>query len=393
MFNVFKGALMVLTRKRELFIWSLAFPILLSTMFMLMFANLDDATAFDPVATAVVADAHYDEATAFSSVIDELGEEGDDQLLDIRTFATVDEARNALTAGEVIGIVSVEADGTPKLAVSPNSGGLGVEQIGRTILDTVMNTYVRNADLLASLAADNPLALADPDLVEEALTHGNATVQVSLTHSTPVQSVRYYYALLGMAALFCGQVGMLAICETQPNLTPLGARRAIGATSRGKTLVATLAASWAISFACLLVAFLFIRFVVGVDFAGREGMCVVAIAVAALFATSLGTLLGSLPKVGFGVKTGLLTGLTCLLSLFAGLYGEPCMDLADQIAREAPVLAAVNPAKVVTDAFYSLYYYDSLVPFAEKAGILLIMTVVLFAVSALFVRRRRYASL
>lgn len=393
MFNVFKGALMVLTRKRGLFIWSLAFPILLSTMFMLMFANLDDATAFDPVATAVVADAHYDEATAFSSVIDELGEEGDDQLLDIRTFATVDEARNALTAGEVIGIVSVEADGTPKLAVSPNSGGLGVEQIGRTILDTVMNTYVRNADLLASLAADNPLALADPDLVEEALTHGNATVQVSLTHSTPVQSVRYYYALLGMAALFCGQVGMLAICETQPNLTPLGARRAIGATSRGKTLVATLAASWAISFACLLVAFLFIRFVVGVDFAGREGMCVVAIAVAALFATSLGTLLGSLPKVGFGVKTGLLTGLTCLLSLFAGLYGEPCMDLADQIAREAPVLAAVNPAKVVTDAFYSLYYYDSLVPFAEKAGILLIMTVVLFAVSALFVRRQRYASL
>ncbi|WP_303203179.1 ABC transporter permease [Raoultibacter timonensis] len=393
MFNVFKGALMVLTRKRELFIWSLAFPILLSTMFMLMFANLDDATAFDPVATAVVADAHYDEATAFSSVIDELGEEGDDQLLDIRTFATVDEARNALTAGEVIGIVSVEADGTPKLAVSPDSGGLGVEQIGRTILDTVMNTYVRNADLLASVAADNPLALADPDLVEEALTHGNATVQVSLTHSTPVQSVRYYYALLGMAALFCGQVGMLAICETQPNLTPLGARRAIGATSRGKTLVATLAASWAISFACLLVAFLFIRFVVGVDFAGREGMCVVAIAVAALFATSLGTLLGSLPKVGFGVKTGLLTGLTCLLSLFAGLYGEPCMDLADQIAREAPVLAAVNPAKVVTDAFYSLYYYDSLVPFAEKAGILLIMTVVLFAVSALFVRRQRYASL
>lgn len=393
MFNVFKGALMVLTRKRELFIWSLAFPILLSTMFMLMFANLDDATAFDPVATAVVADAHYDEATAFASVIDELGEAGDDQLLDVRTFATVEEARDALAAGEVVGVISVGADGTPKLAVSPDSGGLGVEQIGRTILDTVMNTYARNADLLASIAADNPLALADPDLVEDALAHGEATVQVSLTHSTPVQSVRYYYALLGMAALFCGQVGMLAICETQPNLTPLGARRAIGATSRGKTLVATLAASWAISFVCLLVAFLFIRFVVGVDFAGREGMCVIAIAVAALFATSLGTLLGSLPKIGFGVKTGLLTGLTCLLSLFAGLYGEPCMDLADQIAREAPVLAAVNPAKVVTDAFYSLYYYDSLVPFAEKAGILFIMTVALFAVSALFVRRQRYASL
>lgn len=393
MFNVFKGAIAVLTRKRELFIWALAFPILLSTMFMLMFANLDSATAFDPVATAVVNDANYDEATAFSSVIDELGEEGSDQLLDVHTYQSFDEAKAALEAGEVIGIISVDTDGTPKLAVSPDSGGLGIEQIGRTILNTVMNTYVRNADLLASIAADNPLALADPDLIEEALSHGDATVQVSLTHSQPIQSVRYYYALLGMAALFCGQIGMLAICEAQPNLTALGARRAMGATSRGKTLAATLAASWVISFFCLLVAFLFIRFVVGVDFAGREGACILALAVAALFATSFGTLLGSLPKIGFGVKSGILTGVTCLLSLFAGLYGEPCMQLADQIAREAPVFAAINPAKVVTDAFYSLYYYDSLTPFAEKAGILLIMAAVLFAVSALFVRRQRYASL
>ena len=53
----------------------------------------------------------------------------------------------------------------------------------------------------------------------------------------------------------------------------------------------------------------------------------------------------------------------------------------------------LNPAKVVTDLFYSLYYYDSLAPFAQKAGILLAMAAVLFAVSALFVRRQRYASL
>ena len=196
-----------------------------------------------------------------------------------------------------------------------------------------------------------------------------------------------------MAALFCGQVGMLAICEAQPNPSPLGARRTLGATSRGKTLAATLAASWLISFLCLMVAFLYIRFAVGIDFSGREGLCAAALAVAALLSTALGTLLGSLPKVGMGVKTGLLTALTCFLSLFAGLYGEPCMELADSITRNYPLLASMNPAKVVTDLFYSLYYYDSLAPFAQKAGILLAMAAVLFAVSALFVRRQRYASL
>lgn len=392
MWNVFKGALTVLTRKRELFVWSLAFPIILSTMFMFMFSNLDSSTAFDPVPTGVVADAAY-KGSAFADVVDELGASGDDQLLAVHAFATADEAREALSAGDVLGIVSVDAEGTPLLVVTPSSGGVGVEQIGRTVLGTVVDTYVRNADLIAGIAADNPLALADPNRVEEALSRGSVTEQVSLTHAAPTESVRYYYALLGMAALFCGQVGMLAICETQPNLSALGARRALGATSRGKTLAATLAASWLVSFACLIVAFLYMRFAVGIDFSGREGLCVAAIAAAALLSTALGTLLGSLPKVGLGVKTGLLTALTCFLSLFAGLYGEPCMALADSIARSFPVLASINPAKVITDVFYSLYYYDSLVPFAQKIGILLAMAAALFAVSALFVRRQRYASL
>ena len=392
MWNVFKGALTVLTRKRELFVWSLAFPIILCTLFMFMFSNLDSSTAFDPVPTGVVADAAY-KGSAFADVVDELGASGDDQLLAVHAFATADEAREALSAGDVLGIVSVDAEGTPLLVVTPSSGGVGVEQIGRTVLGTVVDTYVRNADLVAGIAADNPLALADPNRVEEALSRGSVTEQVSLTHAAPTESVRYYYALLGMAALFCGQVGMLAICETQPNLSALGARRALGATSRGKTLAATLAASWLVSFACLIVAFLYMRFAVGIDFSGREGLCVAAIAAAALLSTALGTLLGSLPKVGLGVKTGLLTALTCFLSLFAGLYGEPCMALADSIARSFPALASINPAKVITDVFYSLYYYDSLVPFAQKIGILLAIAAALFAVSALFIRRQRYASL
>lgn len=392
MWNVFKGALSVLSRKRELFVWSLAFPIILSTMFMFMFSNLDDATSFDPVPTAVVSDAAYVDS-GFSDVIAELSEADDDQLLEVSTFANMDDARTALAEGTVDGILSMDAAGAPKLTVTPDSSGLGVEQIGRTILDTVANTYLRDSDLLEAIAQDNPMALADPDRIEEALSHGDVTVQVSLTYAEPTQSVRYYYALLGMAALFCGQIGMLAICETQPNLSALGARRAVGATSRSKTLAGTLAASWLIAFVCLMVAFFYMRFAVGIDFDGREGFCIAALALAALFSTSLGTLLGSLPKVGLGVKTGLLTGITCLFSLFAGLYGEPCMELADSIARDYPLLAAINPAKVVTDVFYSLYYYDSLVPFGQKAAILLLMTAVLFAVSTLFVRRQRYASL
>ncbi|MEG0015214.1 MAG: ABC transporter permease [Gordonibacter sp.] len=393
MWNVFKGTLAMLVRNRELFIWALGLPILLSTMFLFMFANLDDATAFESVPTAVVEDDNYDKAAQFANTLNALAEPGDDQLLDVRAFATMSEAKKALENNEVAGILSIDAQGTPLLSVAAMSEGLGVEQINRTILNTITDTYLRNTDLLERIAEDNPMALSNPTAVEEALSRESATEQVSLTFSAPVQSVRYYYALLGMACLFCSQIGLIAICKTQPNLSALGARRAIGAVSRGKTLAATLSASWVIVFGCLVVAFSYMRFVVNVDFAGREGACIVALGVAALFTTAFGTFLGSLPKVTMHVKIGLITAATCLLSLFAGLYGEPCMELADNIARSFPVLAALNPAKVVADAFYSLYYYDSLAPYAGKLGILLVMTAALFAISSLFIRRQRYASL
>lgn len=327
MWNAFRGALAVLTRKTELAVWALIFPIILSTLFMFMFANLDESTAFEAVPTAVVADDAYRADEGFSTLVDELSQPGDDQLLDVREFATAEEARGALEAGDVVGVLSVDSEGMPHLAVSPVSDGMGVStmQVGRTILNTVADTYVRNADLLQGIAHDNPMALADPGLVERALSQGDATVQVSLTHNEPSQSVRFYYALLGMACLFCAQIGMVAVCEAQPNLSALGARRAVGAVSRGKTLAAALAASWVLATACLLAALAYMRFTAGIDFAGREVACIGAIAVCALFSTAFGTLLGSLPKVGFGVKTGLLTGTTCLLSLFAGLYGEPVM--------------------------------------------------------------------
>lgn len=395
MWSIFKGALVTLSRTKELYVWALIFPLVLSTMFMLMFANLDDAASFEPVRTAVVDDAEYAQSPAFSTVLDKLAEPSDDQIIDASYYRTSDEAREALLVGNVSGIISVDEQGTPSLSVGASAGMgiVGTEQINRTILKTVVDTYVRNAALLGDIAADNPRALADPATIESALAASSVTEQVSLTRNEPVQSVRFYYALLGMATLFTAQVGLMAICAAQPNLSALGARRALGSISRTKTLLATLLASWLLSFACLVVAFLYIRFVVNIDFAGREPACIAALAVSALLATALGTMLGSLPKLNMMTKVGILTVITCFTSLFAGLYGEPCMQLADEVARTYPLLAAINPAKVITDSFYSLYYYDSLVPFAEKVGILIAITTVFFAVSALFMRKQRYASL
>lgn len=393
--TLFAGTLRALLRERGLFIWSLAFPMLMATIFMFMFAGIDDATAFDPVPTAVVADEAW-EASPFAEVVEALGEPGDDQLLDVRSVPDSEEALRALTSGEVMGVLSVDEGGEPELALSPGlqiGASTSADAVNRSILESVVTAYVRDADLMASLAMTDPALLADPDRVAAAFSGGDATEEVSLTRSAPAQTVRFYYALFAMAALFGAQIAVFAICWTQPNLSPLGARRALGAIGRTRTLAATLAACWLVSFGCLVIAFLYTRLVVGVDFAGREGWCIAGLGAAALLACALGTALGALPKIDLGSKTGILTGVVCLLSLFTGLYGEPCMELADLVAREFPVLASLNPAKAICDMFYSLYYYDGLEVFAANVAEIGVFAAVLFAAGALLMRRQRYASL
>lgn len=393
--TLFASTLRALVREKSLFIWSLAFPVLMATIFMFMFANLDGAMEFDPVPTGVVADEAWD-ASPFSAVAEALGERGDDQLLDVRRFADGEAAASALVDGEVMGVFSVDEDGEPVLSLAP---GLQIGQttdmdaIDRSILESVVGTYVRDADLMTSVARENPGAFADPGRLEAMFSSVDATEEVSLTHAAPKESVRFYYALFAMAALFGAQIAVVAVCWTQPNLSPLGARRALGAIGRTRTLLATLLACWLLSFCCLLIAFLYTRLVVGVDFAGREGLCVAGLGAASLLACALGTALGSLPKLDVGSKTGILTGVVCLLSLFTGLYGEPCMELADMVSREFPVLASLNPAKAICDMFYSLYYYDGLEVFAGNVALIGLFSAALFAVGALFVRRQRYASL
>ena len=158
-------------------------------------------------------------------------------------------------------------------------------------------------------------------------------------------------------------------------------------------MAVTIAASFVAVFGCLLLAFAYMRFALGVEFGGRDGLAVAAIAVCALVSTALGAAIGAIPSMPTPGKEGLATGITCLCALFAGLYGEPSMQLADQIAQHAPWAALINPAAQAANAFYDLTYYDSLAPFFWTICVLLAMAAVFFAVAALLMRRQNYERL
>jgi len=75
------------------------------------------------------------------------------------------------------------------------------------------------------------------------------------------------------------------------------------------------------------------------------------------------------------------------------LAGLMVVNMKYIVTRSAPILQWVNPAHLISDAFYSLYYYDTNTRFWLSIAAQLTMVAVFSVIVVLKLRRQRYASL
>lgn len=296
-----------------------------------------------------------------------------------------------------MGAPSAGSTGAPRIILAPAGPGTGSDasyDVNRAILESVAAGYLQRVALVEDLAAHDPAALGDPTAVQNALGLGVPVREVSLTNAQPDSMVRFYYALLGMASIFAAQLAGESVRRLQPTSSAAGARRAVSGTSRMRPLIPTIGACWAVSTTFLAIAFGYICLTAHIDFSGREGLCLVGIAASSLLSCGIGALVGALPgRMGSDSRRGILTALTCLLSLFAGLCGEPAMELADTVARALPAATWLNPVCLIRDLFCTVYYYDALVPFSLRLAACAGIAAALLAVSAACMRRSAHEHL
>ena len=400
-----------LREKTQLF-WLFAFPIILATMFNGMFGNIAESFELHTLDVVVVEDTAWKTSYGAQTLIDGLSSDsstsdangytkvdsdGGSKLVNATKVGSAAQAERLLADGTVQGMLQV-VDGRLKLSVSQStqssasdvmasSSGLNIPL---TVLGNIVDLYNRNTDVVTEIAKNNPTALMDSAVTGSIGSANGYTKEIQLTNFKPSGTARYYYALLGMAALMAMSFAINAVTMTQANLSALGIRRSVSPLPKLRQLLAGFLSSWLCSFLSLTVAMLYIRFGCRISLGGREWAAVGACLVASFAASAFGTLLGALPKIPTGAKHGLCTALACILSLFSGLYGQFAMQLSDQIAQHAPVLSLINPAQQITNLFYDILYYDNFKPFFTTAGILAAMSLVCLAVATVLLRRQRY---
>ena len=376
--HVFTNRFKCLLRNRELIFWTLLYPLVLGTFFSLAFSNMASGGAFTSIPIAVVDTAAYQADTAFQSALDSASEGGETEqpLFDV-TVVSQDEADKQLEEGTIKGYVVLDDSAH---VVVKESG------INQTIIKQFMDSYLQTGSAFMRIANSNPAALADIQF-DGGATH---VKPVAPGKADPESWVTYYYALIAMASLFGGFWGIKEITDIQANLSPNGARLNVAPVNKLKMLVYSFPAAILIQFLSCVVLVVYLNFVLGVHFGDQLLFVLIACLAGSITGVTFGAMIGAVIKGGEGIKTAVLLVTSLLMSFLSGLMVS---GIKYTVVHAAPIMAYVNPANLISDAFYSLYYYTSYAKFFENIGLLLGFSAVFTLIVYLITRRQRYASL
>lgn len=394
MWNSFLINVKTSIRNTSSLFWVLAFPVILAALMLGIMGNLQDGYTAEAQHFAIVSDSNWKASPGADELVSSLSKKpnagsDDTQLLIPTTVATKAEADTRLDSRKDIGYLYAGSDGLVNMvlcdreAASIQSDSTASEGIAVSILSASLGSFNQAKSARSTKSSPSTQIL---------VRSGGQTYtkQIRLTHIHPSMTAPYFFAVLAMACLIGASTAAEMIARTQPNLSALGARRASSPSPKWRQAAGAFLASWLFSAVSLLVAYIFVRTVCGVQIGGRDPIALIAIAVGTFMATAFGSMMGAIPKLPIETKVGLVVGIDCTLSAFIGLYGSLAMDLNNAIQERAPVLHLINPVKQVSNLFYDIVYYDSLAPFARTCGILVIMAAIFLAACGLLLRKQRY---
>jgi len=392
----FKYALKTLLKNKMLIFWTFAFPIILGTFFKMAFSNIEKNEKLDIIDIAIVNNSEFKENETFKKSFEKLSDENDDERVFNTKYVTEDEARKLLENEEISGYLIF--NDTPKVIVT-SSG------INETVLKYVTEEILQSEELVKNVIEHkikeqvkngtiefNSFDVFIENLQKEALEmlkDDNVNIE-NVSNKNLSYTMIEYYTLIAMACLYGGILGMVVINQNLPNMSNNGKRVAISPTSKGKVILSSVLASYITQLFGLFLLFIYTIFVLKVDYGNNLLYVILLALVGSLSGLSLGVFIASVFKTNENLKTGIVISITMFGCFLSGMMGVTMKYIVD---KNIPILNKLNPASMITDGLYSLYYYDTLDRYFFNITSLLIFAFIMIYISIFSLRRQKYDSI
>lgn len=385
-----KYSLKTLFRDKGLIFWTFAFPILLGLFFNLAFSDIEKSETLDVIDIAIIDNYEYQNNTMIKEAFKKLGSNtGNNQLFNIK-YVDIDEANKLLDNNKIEGYILLE-NNDKKIVVKENG-------VNATVIKSVVDELSTNEKIINELVKDELSTNTNKDIskiyenvykkVQNLMTKDNNITDISSKNLS--YTVIEFYTLIAMSCLYGGTIGLVAISNNLANMSDKAKRKSISPTSKSSMLLSSLLASYIVQIIGVALLLLFLYLILKIDFGTNPLFVIVLTLSGSLAGLTTGVFIGTVLKCNESVKTGIIIAITMFFCCLAGMMG---ITLKYVIDTNIPILNIINPANMITDGFYSLYYYETLNRFWFNVASLLIYSLILVLISYKTLRRQKYDSI
>lgn len=272
--------------------------------------------------------------------------------------------------------------------------------INETILRYVVDEISSNKEIVENLAKKE---------IEEQYKQGNVNIEYekiytevakliddntvklnNISNKNLSYTMIEYYTLIAMSCLYGGMISMFITNYKLANMNAVGKRTAVSPIHKGKMLLGSLLASYIVQLMGVAILFIYTIFALKVDYGTNLPLIILLAAVGSLAGLTVGVAVATLVKANENAKTGILIAVIMFGCFLSGMMGITMKYVID---KNVPILNKINPASMITDGFYSLYYYNTLDRFYFDIISLLIFSAVMILLSYRELRRQKYDSI
>lgn len=377
-FHNVKYNLKALFKNKGLIFWSFAFPIIMATLFNMAFGNWEESEKFTSINIGIVTNEYFDNNIIAKNVFNSLSD-GDNKIFNI-TYASKDEVTNLLTDKKIEGIIEY-TNSNPSIIINSNS-------VSSTIIKSVVDEIETNNTIFSDLMKSGKYTSNDmEEQVNRIIEKINSTTINTKDISVKKLDIAVieYYSLLAMTCLYGGFIAMSAISNSLASASSRGKRVAISPIKKSTAILSSLCASFIVQLIGALLLLIYIN-IIGVNLHTNLISLFIITILGVLAGISIGLIVSVMINKSEDTKLGIIIAISMALSVLSGMTG---VSLKYVIDSKLPFINKINPAAMITDGLYAVYYENS-ARFLNNIISLIIFISLLIVISILYMRRKKY---
>ena len=383
-----KYSLKTLFRSKALIFWTFAFPIILGTFFKMAFSDIENSEKLDIINIAVINNEEFNNDIVFKNTFKELSDKNSENYMFDIKYTTLEESKKLLEEEKITAYILFKDN---NIDMSINKNGIN-ETVTKYVIDEVQSKKTILTNIITKELANNNYEVDYTEITNlvNSIMNNSKAKFINKSRSNLSYTMVEYYTLIAMACLYGSMLSMYIINYILPNMNSVGKRVSISGVYKSSLITSCLIASYIVQIIGIAILFLYTIFVLKVDYGNHIGKVILLMLAGSLAGLSLGVSVSTIIKTNENAKTGILVAITMIMCFLSGMMGITMKYIID---KNAKILNIINPANMITDGFYSLYYYDTFNRYYFNIISLIIFSILMILISYSGLRRQKYDSI